>query len=36
MKLLSTNDWLARHPKVMLACAVILFLLVTYLEEIPT
>ena len=35
MKLLSTDDWLARHPKVMAVCAVLLFLLVTYLEEIP-
>lgn len=35
-KAFATDDWLARHPKVMAACAVILFLLVCFLEEIPT
>jgi len=33
-KLFATDDWLARHPKVMAAISVILFLLVCYLEEI--
>jgi hypothetical protein len=29
------NDWLAQHPKVMFACAVILFFVLCYIEEIP-
>lgn len=33
-KIFSTDDWLARHPKAMIALSVILFLLVCYLEEI--
>jgi hypothetical protein len=31
----ATDDWLAKHPKVMMICSVILFLVVCYLEEIP-
>ena len=34
MKLLSTDDWLARHPKVMLAISVILFIVLSFLETI--
>jgi hypothetical protein len=33
-KLLSTDDWLARHPKVMLAISVILFIVLCYMETI--
>ena len=32
MKLLSTQDWLANHPKVTAALIVLLYLLVGYLE----
>lgn len=32
--LLATDDWLARHPKVMAALAVILTLVVAALEEV--
>jgi len=28
----TTDDWLARHPKVMLAISVILFIALCYLE----
>lgn len=31
-KLFATDDWLARHPKVMLAISVILFIALCYLE----
>lgn len=34
MKLLATDDWLARHPKVMAALGFVLFLLLCLLEEI--
>jgi len=34
-KFFATDDWLAQHPKVMFVCAVLLFILVCYLEEIP-
>lgn len=30
----ATDDWLARHPKVMLAISVILFIVLSYLEAI--
>jgi hypothetical protein len=30
----ATDDWLARHPKVMIAISVILFIALCYLEEI--
>lgn len=30
----STDDWLARHPKFMLAISVILFIALCYLEAI--
>ena len=33
-KIFSTDDWLARHPKVMLVLGIILFLTVCFLEEI--
>ena len=33
-KLFSTDDWLARHPKIMLAISVILFIALCYLEAI--
>jgi hypothetical protein len=32
MKLLSTNDWLARHPKIIALLMVILYLFVGFLE----
>lgn len=31
-KTFATDDWLARHPKVMLAISVILFIALCYLE----
>ncbi len=34
-KLFATDDWLAKHPKVMLAISVILFIALCYLETIP-
>lgn len=33
-KLFATDDWLARHPKVMLAISVILFIVLSFLETI--
>jgi hypothetical protein len=32
VKILSTNDWLARHPKVLFAAIVLCFLVVAYME----
>jgi len=33
-KIFATNDWLARHPKIMLAISIILFIALCCLEEI--
>jgi len=33
-KIFATDDWLARHPKIMIVLSIILFLAVCYLEEI--
>lgn len=33
-KLFATDDWLARHPKVMIAIAFVCFLIICLLEEI--
>ena len=33
-KIFATDDWLARHPRVMLAIGIILFLALSCLEEI--
>jgi hypothetical protein len=31
----ATDDWLARHPKVMAAISVILFIALCYMESTP-
>ena len=34
-KIFATDDWFARHPKVMLALAIANFFFLAYIEEIP-
>jgi len=33
-QIFATDDWLAKNPKVMAFCSVVLFILLCYLEEI--